>query len=449
MSIMTQPVVRFAPSPTGKLHVGNVRTALINWLFSKANDGKFILRIDDTDTERSTKAYEDGLKEDLSWLGLEWAETFNQSDRFADYDSAADKLRDSGLLYACYETADELDRQRKLARATGKPPIYNRAALKLSEDDKAALEAEGRKPHWRFKLSGDRVEWTDLVRGEQSIDTSSLSDPILIREDGSYLYTLPSCVDDIDANITHVVRGEDHVTNSGAQIEIFRALGGVAPQMAHTPLLIGADGASLSKRLGSLSIDQLREDGFEPMAIASLLSKLGTSDNVEIKPSLDVLASEFEFGKIGRSPARFDDSDLKKLNADILHEMPFDEAKPRLASIDDKAIEDPLFWETVRANCDVFLDVQKFLPIVFGAIVPVIDADDREFITQAASLLPDTEFGEGAWKEWTSKLKSETDRKGRGLFMPLRKAITGMEHGPDMGAMLRLIGREKVLQRLA
>ena len=248
---MTNPIVRFAPSPTGKLHVGNVRTALINWLFAKANSGTFILRIDDTDRERSTKAYEDGLKADLNWLGLEWGDTFNESDKFADYDAAAEKLREAGLLYACYETADELERQRKLARATGKPPIYNRAALKLSDAEKAALEAEGRKPHWRFKLSGERVEWNDLVRGEQSIDTSSLSDPILIREDGSYLYTLPSCVDDIDAKISHVVRGEDHVTNSGAQIEIFRALGGAAPAMAHTPLLVGADGSGLSKRLGS------------------------------------------------------------------------------------------------------------------------------------------------------------------------------------------------------
>ena len=446
---MTNPIVRFAPSPTGKLHVGNVRTALINWLFAKANNGTFILRIDDTDRERSTKAYEDGLKADLKWLGLEWGDTFNESDKFADYDAAAEKLREAGLLYACYETADELERQRKLARATGKPPIYNRAALKLSDADKAALEAEGRKPHWRFKLSGERVEWNDLVRGEQSIDTSSLSDPILIREDGSYLYTLPSCVDDVDAKITHVVRGEDHVTNSGAQIEIFRALGGAAPAMAHTPLLVGADGSGLSKRLGSLSIEQLREDGFEPMAIASLLAKIGTSDNVEVRASLEALAGEFDFGKIGRAPARFDEAELKKLNADILHEMSFETARPQLEKIDPRMIETALFWETVRANCDLLPDAAKFVPVVFEDITPVIDADDREFITQAASLLPDTEFGEGAWKEWTSVLKSETGRKGRGLFMPLRKAITGMEHGPDMGAMLRLIGREKVLERLA
>ena len=407
------------------------------------------MRIDDTDRERSTKAYEEGLKEDLKWLGLEWGDTFNESDKFADYDSAADKLREAGLLYACYETSDDLDRQRKLARATGKPPIYNRAALKLTDDEKAAFEAEGRKPHWRFKLSGQRVEWEDLVRGKQSIDTSSLSDPILIREDGSYLYTLPSCVDDIDAKITHVVRGEDHVTNSGAQIEIFRALGGEAPEMAHTPLLVGADGAGLSKRLGSLSIEQLREDGFEPLAIASLLAKIGTSDNVEVRSSLEELAGEFDFGKIGRAPARFDEAELKKLNADILHEMPFEVAKDRLSDIDTRMTENPLFWETVRDNVDVLPDASKFIAIVFGDITPMIADEDREFISQAISLLPETEFGEGAWKEWTGVLKAETGRKGRGLFMPLRKAITGMEHGPDMGAMLRLIGRDKVVQRLS
>jgi len=445
---MTTPIVRFAPSPTGKLHVGNVRTALINWLFAKKEGGQFILRIDDTDRERSTKAFEDGLKADLQWLGLEWASTFNESDKFDAYEAAANKLRASGHLYPCYETADELDRQRKLARAQGKPPVYDRAALKLSDEDKAKLEAEGRTPHWRFKLSGERVEWDDLVRGPQSIDTSSLSDPILIRGDGSYLYTLPSCVDDIDAKITHVVRGEDHVTNSGAQIEVFKALGGAAPKMAHTPLLVGADGAGLSKRLGSLSIEELANQGFEPMSIASLLAKIGTSDNVEARPSLEVLAEEFDFAKIGRAPARFDEAELRSVNASILHETPFETVEDRLQAIDDRAIVGPLFWETVRANCEVFPDVTEWVGIVFDDIAPVIDAEDADFIAEAKGLLPETEFGDGAWKEWTSVLKAETGRKGRGLFMPLRKALTGKEHGPDMGAMLRLIGRDKVLKRL-
>ena len=444
---MTKPVVRFAPSPTGNLHVGNVRTALINWLFVKGQGGTFILRIDDTDLERSTSEYEQGIRDDLTWLGLGWDDTFKQSERFAQYDAAADKLREMGLLYACYETADELDRQRKLQRARGKPPIYNRAGLNLTDEEKAAFEAEGRRPHWRFKLSGERVVWNDLVRGEQAIETSSLSDPVLIRADGSYLYTLPSCVDDIDAGITHVVRGEDHVTNSGAQIEIFKALGGTAPDMAHTPLLVGADGSGLSKRLGSLGMGTLREQGIEPLAICSLLGKLGTSDNVEIRESLDQLAEEFEFAKIGRSPARFDEADLHNLNAAITHAMSFEAAKDRLAAIDAKAA-DEAFWMLVRENCVTVEDAARFVPVAFGEITPLVDAEDQDFITSAAQLLPEGEISADTWGEWTSALKAETGRKGKGLFMPLRKALTGMERGPSVGDMLVLMGRDRALARL-
>ncbi|MEL7041336.1 MAG: glutamate--tRNA ligase [Pseudomonadota bacterium] len=444
---MTKPIVRFAPSPTGNLHVGNVRTALINWLFATRLGGTFILRIDDTDLERSTAAFEQAIRDDLTWLGLNWGDTFKQSERFADYDSAADKLREMGLLYACYETAEELDRQRKLQRARGKPPIYNRAGLTLSDAEKAAFEAEGRKPHWRFKLSGARVIWQDLVRGEQAIETSSLSDPVLIRADGSYLYTLPSCVDDIHADISHVVRGEDHVTNSGAQIEIFKALGGTAPSMAHTPLLVGADGASLSKRLGSLGMGELRAQGIEPMAICSLLAKLGTSDNVEIRSSLLALAEEFDFAKIGRAPARFDEADLRSLNAALTHTLPFGAAKERLAAIDPKAANEA-FWLLVRENCETVEDAAKFVPVAFGDIAPLIAADDEAFIATAAQLFPEGEVTADTWGAWTSALKTETGRKGKGLFMPLRKALTGMERGPSVGDMLVLIGRDRALARL-
>lgn len=444
---MTAPVVRFAPSPTGKLHVGNVRTALINWLFAKGQSGTFILRVDDTDTERSTAEYEAGIREDLTWLGLIWDKTFKQSERFAEYDAAANKLREMGLLYACYETADELDRQRKLQRARGKPPIYNRAALDLTDEDKAKLEAEGRKPHWRFKLSGERIVWDDLVRGEQAIETSSLSDPVLIRADGSYLYTLPSCVDDIEAGITHVVRGEDHVTNSGAQIEIFKALGGAAPEMAHTPLLVGADGSGLSKRLGSLGMETLRENGIEPLAICSLLGKLGTSDNVEIRESLSQLAEEFAFDKIGRSPARFDEEELYGLNAALTHSMPFEEAKDRLAALDPNAANEA-FWLLARENCQTVERADRFIPVAYGEIEPIIEDEDREFIATAAKLLPEGELDKETWGAWTSVLKTETGRKGKGLFMPLRKALTGMERGPSVGDMLVLMGRERALARL-
>lgn len=444
---MTKPIVRFAPSPTGNLHVGNVRTALINWLFAAGQGGTFILRIDDTDVERSTAEYEQGIKDDLTWLGLTWGDTFKQSERFDKYDAAADKLRDMGLLYACYETADELDRQRKLQRARGKPPIYNRAGLNLTEEEKAAYEAEGRKPHWRFKLSGERIVWNDLVRGEQAIETSSLSDPVLIRADGSYLYTLPSCVDDYDAGITHVVRGEDHVTNSGAQIEIFKALGGTAPDMAHTPLLVGADGASLSKRLGSLGMGELRSQGIEPLAVCSHLAKLGTSDNVEIRDSLTQLAEEFDFGKIGRAPARFDEADLASLNATITHGMSFADAEARLAALDPLAANEA-FWLLVRENCQTVEDAARFVPVAFGEIEPVIDAEDKDFIGQAAELLPEGELTAETWGAWTSALKAETGRKGKGLFMPLRKALTGMERGPSVGDMLVLMGRDRALARL-
>lgn len=444
---MTAPIVRFAPSPTGRLHVGNVRTALINWLFAKGQQGKFILRIDDTDTERSTQEYEDGIRTDLAWLGLTWDDSFSQSDRFAEYDAAADKLREMGLLYPCYETADELDRKRKIALSRGRPPVYDRAALALSDDDKAKLEAEGRSPHWRFKLSGERIEWNDLVRGPQSIDTSSLSDPILIREDGSYLYTLPSVVDDIEAKITHVVRGEDHVTNSGAQIEIFKALGGTAPDMAHTPLLIGADGQGLSKRLGSLSMGELRAQGYEPMAVCSLLAKIGTSDNVEARESLDRLVAEFDFGKIGRAPARFDEAELLSLNAAILHGLPFEAVKDRLAAVDPRAA-DETFWSVVRENCSLLPEVAGWVETVFGDVTSLVDAEDKDFIATAAKLLPEGELTGDSWSAWANAVKAETGRKGRGLFMPLRKALTGQEHGPDMSALLPLIGRERALVRL-
>ncbi|MEQ3747267.1 MAG: glutamate--tRNA ligase [Henriciella sp.] len=444
---MTKPVVRFAPSPTGNLHVGNVRTALINWLFAKGQGGTFILRIDDTDLERSTKAYEDGIRRDLSWLGLDWDDTFKQSERFAQYDAAADKLKGMGLLYPCYETADELDKQRKLQRAKGKPPIYNRAALDLSDAQKADFEAEGRTPHWRFKLSGGRVEWADHVRGDQSIDTSSLSDPVLIRADGSYLYTLPSCVDDTEYGITHVVRGEDHVTNSGAQIEIFKALGGAAPDMAHTPLLVGADGSSLSKRLGSLGMGTLRERGIEPLAICSLLGKLGTSDNVEIRDSLTQLAEEFAFSKIGRSPARFDEDELSGLNASLTHAMAFEDVRERLAAVDEKAANEA-FWLLVRENCQVVEDAARFVPVAFGDIEPLIDDEDKDFIAAAGKLLPEGEMTAETWGALTGALKAETGRKGKGLFMPLRKALTGMERGPSVGEMLVLMGRERAAKRL-
>jgi glutamyl-tRNA synthetase len=447
--------VRFAPSPTGKLHVGNIRTALVNWLFahSPANEGQggvFVLRIDDTDLERSTKENEDGIREDLTWLGLTWDETFKQSERFDRYRQAAEELKAKGLLYPCYETAEELERRKKIALSRGKPPVYDRAALSLTDADRKKLESEGRQPHWRFKLSGNRAEWVDLVRGQQSIDTSSVSDPVLIREDGSFLYTMPSVVDDVDAKITHVIRGEDHVTNSGAQIEIFLALGAQPPEMAHMPLLIGADGQGLSKRLGSLSAEQLRDEGFEPMSLLSLLAKIGTSDPVEARESLQQLALEFSFSKIGRAPARFDEQELANLNAHIIHAMSFEVVKPRLAKLayGDKAT--PEFWEAIRGNLKSLGDAQTWLAVVYGGGLqgPELTAEDQTFVGEAAKLFPEGEVGPTTWKDWTEALKSKTGRKGKQLYGTLRRVLTDQEHGPEMDKMLLLIGAKKARERL-
>ncbi len=433
--------VRFAPSPTGKIHVGNVRAALWNWLFARKSGGVFLLRIDDTDRERSTKAYEDGIREDLAWLGLNYDETFSQSSRIDRYDAARDKLIADGLLYPCYETAEELDRKRKIQRARGLPPVYDRAALALDDEQKAALEAEGRKPHWRFKLSQQAVKWNDLIRGETTVDTASVSDPVLIREDGMYLYTLPSCVDDIDSGVTHVIRGEDHVTNTGVQIEIIKALGGEAPQFAHHSLLVGADGQGLSKRLGSLSIEAMREDGLEPASITSLLAKLGTADPVLPQSDLMALAESFDFERIGRAPARFDMTELEALNAKILHETPYEKVQERLEALG----VGPSLWEAVKGNITRLKDAAAWIDVIDGEIDPVIE--DSAFAAAAAELVPD-HLDADSWTVFTNAVKAATGAKGKNLFMPLRLALTGRARGPEMAALFPLIGAEKARARL-
>ncbi len=436
--------VRFAPSPTGRLHVGNVRTALVNWLFARNQAGVFVLRIDDTDLERSTPEHEAAIDTDLTWLGLTWDERYKQSERFPIYQAAADRLKSMGKLYPAYETQEELGLRRKVQLSRGLPPVYDRAALKLTPDERAALEAEGRRPHWRFRLDGRRVKWHDLVRGECEVDTTSMSDPVLIREDGAFLYTLPSVVDDIDMEITHVIRGEDHVANTGTQIEIFQALGAKEPGFAHMALLVGADGAGLSKRLGSLSVGEMRDQGYEALAITSHLARIGTSDNLEAGASLADLGSSFSFDKMGRAPAHYDLADLDRLNAQVLHAMDYSVAKPRLEALDADLGE--AFWNTARANLAKFADVTTWARVVRGPITPIIE--DPAFMAEAAALLPDA-FGEGSWAAWTDAVKTKTGAKGKMLFMPLRKAITGQEHGPDMNHMVQLIGRDKIARRLA
>ncbi|MGQ0531070.1 MAG: glutamate--tRNA ligase [Caulobacteraceae bacterium] len=436
--------LRFAPSPTGRLHVGNVRTALMNWLFAIRQGGQVLLRIDDTDLARSTKEFEQSIVDDLAWLGLTWSERANQSHRFDAYEKAAAKLKADGLLYPAYETEEELDRRRKIAQATGKPPVYDRAALKLADADRARLEGEGRKPHWRFKLSGVRKDWDDLVRRHQSIDTASLSDPVLIREDGAFLYTLPSVVDDIDFKISHIVRGEDHVTNSGVQIEIFEALGGPVPQFGHFPLLVEADGGALSKRLGSLGVGELAAEGYEPVAVLSHLAKIGTSDPVEARLSIDELAAEFKFAKIGRAPARFDPEELKRVNAAVLHHLDYAKVKDRLAKLE--ADRGEAFWNAIRANISLLPEARVWAHIVDGPIEPFVP--DAAFATAAAEALPTGAYDASTWQAFTNAVKEKTGAKGKALFMPLRQALTGLDHGPEMAALFPLIGEQRARKRL-
>jgi len=433
-------IVRFAPSPTGLLHVGNARTALLNWLFAKKLGGKFLLRIDDTDAARSTKAFEEAIYRDLDWLGLRHDGTDRQINRLKLYSTAFYKLQAAGRIYPCYETEAELERQRSLLAARKLPPIYNRASLDPA--NKAKWEAECRKPHWRFLLSRKKVGWTDLVRGPVEIDTATMSDPVLVRADGAFLYTLPSVADDIDMTISHVVRGEDHVTNTAAQIEIFEALGGPVPQFAHFPLLVGASGEALSKRLGSLSLEQLRQDGLEPLAVASYLAKIGTSDPVEPRLSLGELAGEFDFAKIGRAPAHFVPEELNALNAKLLHTMPYTMVAARLPP----AMSSEAFWDAVKPNLTRLSDAADLARLVTGPVIPVIE--DAALAAKAATLLPPEPWDQETWGRWTKAVSAETGAKGRGLFHPLRLALTAQEHGPELKKLLPLIGRDRVLARL-
>jgi glutamyl-tRNA synthetase len=437
---------RFAPSPTGLLHVGNARAALFCYLFAKAQNGQFILRLDDTDVARSTAAYAEAIEADLAWLGLTHDETFKQSERFERYQAAFTELADKGLVYACYETPDELDRKRKRQLARGKPPVYDRAALQLTPEEIAAHEAEGRTPHYRFKLSGGTIVWDDMVRGTQKIDTASLSDPVIRRADGTWLYTLPSVVDDIDSHITHVIRGEDHVTNSGAQIEIIEALGGTVPVFGHFSLMLASDGSALSKRLGSLSLQDMRSQGIEPMALNSLIARLGTADPVEPVQDMATLIAGFDMARLGRAPARFDAEDVMRLNARILHDIPYARAAERLVALG--APEGDAFWDAVKGNLTLFDDIKDLVALIKGPVVPVIEAEDADYLTQAVSVLPEAPLNSESWGQWTSVLKEQTGRKGRALFMPLRLALTGQAHGPEMQHLLPLIGYDKAKARL-
>ena len=436
--------VRFAPSPTGQLHAGNIRTALFNHLFTRARGGRLILRLDDTDRERSTEEFADGIREDLDWLGLAWAIEVRQSERSALYAKAVEHLKRKGRLYPAYETPEELELKRKRQLARGKPPVYDRAALKLSAEERAKLEVEGRKPHWRFLLEQRDVVWDDLVRGRQHVDAASLSDPVLVRGDGTYLYTLPSVADDIDLGITHVIRGEDHVANTAPQIQLFEALDATPPAFGHHSLLVGADGQALSKRDRSLAIEGLRAGGIEALAVASYVATLGTSDAVAPHASLDELVSGFDLAKLSRAPARFDPNELRLLNARLIHALPYGAVADRLHAMGVGGEEG--FWETVRGNLAVLGDVKSWWRVVHDPLEPVIA--DPALCRKAAELLPPEPWDDNVWTAWSAAVKEATGAKGKALFGPLRLALTGREDGPELRQLLPLIGRDRASARL-
>jgi glutamyl-tRNA synthetase len=451
--------VRFAPSPTGRIHIGNARTALFNWLFAQKHRGRFIQRFDDTDIARSKQEHADAILYDLHWLGIFQDATEYQSKRIETYDAAVEKLKAAGLLYACYETPEELDLRRKVRRTRGLPPVYGREALTLTSAQVAEYESDGRRPHWRFLLpnfSSDpqepertEVHWNDIVRGGETVDLASVSDPVLVREDGTYLYTLPSVVDDIDLGVSHVIRGDDHVTNTGVQIALFKALGAEPPAFGHHNLLTTISGEGLSKRSGALSIEGLREAGIEPMAVASLAVLIGTSENVHAVSTMAELAEHFDPAATSKSASKFDPDELLVLNRALLHHMPFAEARDRLAvlGISDERAE--LFWNAVRGNLDRLSDAAPWWKIINDGPQekPDFSPEDRDFLATAFDLVPEEPWDASVWRTWTNRVKEAAGRKGKALFMPLRLALTGLSSGPELADLLPLVGREGTLAR--
>jgi len=432
-------ITRFAPSPTGYIHVGNLRTALMNYLIARKNGGEFILRIDDTDPVRSKEEYVDGLKEDLTWLGLHWDRVERQSERLDKYHAAADELRKIGRFYEAWETPTELDLKRKKQLNMGKPPVYDRAALNLSEAEKAKLRDERGPGVWRFKLDQERIEWKDGILGDISIDAASVSDPVLIRGDGQILYTLASVVDDTEMGVTNVVRGSDHVTNTATQIQIMQALGGTVPSFAHHSLLTGPQGEALSKRLGVLALRDLRERGVHPFALLSTMARLGSSDPIELRTDMESLIDGFDIERFGSAPTKFDVEDLFPMTGRYLQTLPLEAVASDIAALgvpEDKAA---LFWQVTRENITTLHDLKGWWQMFSEGAEPVIADEDKEFVAEALALLPEGEFDESTWGTWTAAVKEQTGRKGKGLFMPLRLALTGKPHGPDMAAVLPLL----------
>lgn len=430
---------RFAPSPTGYLHVGNLRTALFNYMIARKAGGTFILRIDDTDPERSKEEFVDGIKRDMEWLGLTWDRIERQSERLDRYAEAADKLRAIRRFYECFETPTELDLKRKKQLNMGRPPVYDRAALALSDDEKARLRDARGQGHWRFKLDHERIEWTDGILGDISIDAASVSDPVLIRGDGQVLYTLASVVDDTEMGVSHVVRGSDHVTNTATQIQMIEALGGTVPGFAHHSLLTGPQGEALSKRLGTLALRDLRERGVEPMALLSLMARLGSSQPVEVRGSVDELVGGFDLGQFGAAPTKFDENDLFPLTANVLQDTALPAVAEDIAALGVPDAMAEQFWTVTRGNITTRRDLAGWWTLFRDGAEPVVAEEDRDFVREAMALLPEGPLDESTWGSWTGAVKEATGRKGRGLFMPLRLALTGQHSGPEMAQVLPLL----------
>ena len=442
---MNNPITRFAPSPSGLLHVGNVRTALLNYLVSKKDNGHFILRIDDTDTERSKDKFINNIKQDLNWLGLNYDEYYQQSERIKLYDEAFELLKNKELVYPCFETPDELEKKRKRLIARRMPPVYDRAALKYTKDEIDSFLESGKKPHWRFKLSNKKITFDDLIRGEVNVDLAAQSDPVLKREDGDYLYNLPSVVDDIKMNITHIIRGEDHITNSGIQIEIFNALDSGIPIFGHNSLLVSESGEPFSKRNSAASINQLREDGIDPNAINSLNASIGSSVDIEAYNSLSLLAQKFEITSLGRAPARYSNDQLYKLNSELLSNYDFEKIISLLG--DDKGSFNIEFWDCIKQNISNISEVLEWIRVIDDPINVNTDID-YEYLNIAQDLLPNEPWNTETWDQWVLKIKEKTQRKGKDLFMPIRLALTGKTKGPELNKLILLMGYNKVMERL-
>jgi glutamyl-tRNA synthetase len=438
-------VTRFAPSPTGYIHVGNLRTALMNFLIARKAGGTFILRLDDTDQERSKQEYIDGLFADLEWLGIEYDRVEQQSKRLDRYREAAEALKAAGRFYECFESPTELDLKRKKLLNMGKPPVYDRASLKLSAEEREKLRAEGRDGYWRFLLDQERIEWQDGIIGPISIDAASVSDPVLIKADGQVLYTFASSVDDVDMGVTHIVRGADHVTNTATQIQIMKALGGTPPTFAHHSLLTGAKGEELSKRLGVLSLRDLRARGVEPMALLSLMARLGSSKPVELAGSMQELIDGFDISSFGAAPTKFDAEDLFPLTRHHVQGLPFATVQARIAALGVPAEKAEAFWAVARGNITVLADLESWWHLFRDGATPVVEEADRDFVRQALAMLPAQPFTRETWGQWTAEVKAATGRKGKDLFMPLRKALTGQAHGPEMADVLPLLEKLPVV----